>query len=45
MIGEKFYCGRNFPEDCSKYGCPKYIFVSWSELERFRQIGRLRCKE
>jgi len=24
-----FYCLHNFPEDCSKFGCPKYNYVAW----------------
>ncbi|MBA7624522.1 hypothetical protein ES703_31931 [subsurface metagenome] len=35
----ELYCSRNFPPDCSKYGCPKYSYVGW--LERYRQTGRL----
>jgi len=37
---DKLYCTHNFPEDCSQYGCPRYIFVSW--LEHYRKMGRLR---
>jgi len=22
---EEYYCAHNFPEDCSKYGCPKLM--------------------
>jgi hypothetical protein len=44
MIGEKFYCGRNFPEDCSKYGCPKYNFVYWRELENYRLTGSFKIE-
>lgn len=36
---EKLYCARGFPDDCTQYGCPKYIFVDW--LERYRKTGKL----
>lgn len=36
---EKLYCSRNFPDDCSKYGCPKYSYVGW--LEHYRLTGKL----
>lgn len=36
---EKLYCSREFPQDCSEYGCPKYSYVGW--LERYRMSGRL----
>jgi hypothetical protein len=42
MVGEKFYCSRNFPENCSEYGCPKYVYVYWKELENYRLFGKLR---
>ena len=35
----KLYCSRNFPDDCSKYGCPKYSYVWW--LECYRETGKL----
>lgn len=40
-VGEeqKLYCGHNFPEDCSQFGCPKYSYVGW--LERYRMSGKL----
>lgn len=36
----KLYCGRDFPDDCSKFGCPKYCYVYWSELKNYRNYGR-----
>jgi len=42
MVGEKFYCSRNFPENCSEYGCPKYNYVHWQELENYRLTGRVK---
>jgi len=24
LAGFQYYCMRDYPEDCSKYGCPKY---------------------
>ena len=36
---DRLYCSRDFPEDCSQYGCPKYMYVGW--LENYRETGRL----
>ncbi|MEM2582248.1 MAG: hypothetical protein QXD09_05535 [Candidatus Caldarchaeum sp.] len=38
----KLYCNRNFPDDCSQYGCPKYNHVYWEQLEHYRLYGRLK---
>jgi hypothetical protein len=35
LENKRFYCGHDFPEDCSAFGCPKYIYVAWKELQRW----------
>jgi hypothetical protein len=40
MADGKFYCVRNFPDDCSKFGCPKLIYVYWEELVKYRLYGK-----
>jgi hypothetical protein len=42
LVGAKtrkrmFYCTRNFPEDCSKYGCPKMIPIDGEWLKDLRK--------
>jgi hypothetical protein len=44
MVGDKFYCVRNSPEDCSQYGCPAYRYVYWRELENYRLTGSLKIE-
>lgn len=39
------YCtGHGFPEDCSAFGCPKYGYNAWPELENYRLNGLLEAK-
>jgi len=28
---EGYVCDRDFPEDCAKYGCPKYMLIGTHE--------------
>lgn len=35
---EKYYCVRDFPEDCSKFGCPKLNTMSNPEIMQLRTL-------
>lgn len=35
---EKYYCVRDFPKDCSKYGCPKLNIMSDPERMKLRTL-------
>jgi len=41
MVGKKFYCTHKFPKNCKEFGCPKYHYVRWVELETYRLTGRI----
>jgi len=45
---EKYYCVRDFPEDCSKFGCPKLNKMADPrnmELITFSAVALKRLKE
>ncbi len=33
-----FYCNRNFPKDCSEYGCPKMMSISQEWLKDLKNL-------
>jgi hypothetical protein len=42
MVKDKFYCNHNFPDDCTKFGCPKYSYMNWKELQNYRLFGKVK---
>jgi hypothetical protein len=37
---EQYYCTHDFPEDCSKYGCPHYMLISNPNQWKLRKLSK-----
>jgi len=41
---EEYYCTHDFPEDCSKFGCPKYVPITNHKQWKLTRLSKRKLK-